>query len=143
MGVASTVEVVDHTGLRVAQDPIANLVRAVLEAEGVAGNVVVAFVDEAAITGLNARFRDVTEPTDVLSFCYADGEGEVVVCPAVVRRYAEEDGADPGNRLAWTVLHGTLHLLGYDHERDRGEMRQRERELLEKLDPSVAAVSYP
>ena len=59
--------------------------------------------------------------------------GEVVICPSLVRRYALEEGLTPGRQLGWTVVHGTLHLLGYDHEHDRGEMRAREQVLLECL----------
>ena len=59
--------------------------------------------------------------------------GEVVICPALVRRYAAEAGTTSGYQLGWTVVHGMLHLLGYDHEQDRGEMRPREQVLLERL----------
>lgn len=163
------VEVVDRVGLGEPQGPVTGLVEAVLKAEGVAGAVVVAFVDEVAIAGLNARFRGLEEATDVLSFRYADDDagwpeqpcagleattdscrsghaadlGEVIVCPAVVQRYAQEEGAAPGRRLAWTILHGVLHLVGYDHEGDNGEMRDREQALLGELDQFVRAVSSP
>lgn len=69
--------------------------------------------------------------------------GEVIVCPAVVQRYARSDGVDPGQQLAWTLVHGTLHLVGYDHERDEGEMREREKALLKGFDPLVRAISFP
>ena len=59
--------------------------------------------------------------------------GEVVICPAVVERYAAEEGNTLAYQLGWTVVHGVLHLLGYDHEDDNGEMRVRERELLSEL----------
>ncbi len=135
-----------------------DLVEAVLDAEGVAGMVTVAFVGEEAIAELNTRYRGLDEPTDVLSFSSAADDawpdqqdsdavaepvrdlGEMVVCPAVVRRYAEEDG-DPERQLGWTLMHGVLHLVGYDHERDDGEMRERERVLLGDLDQEVRAVS--
>ena len=61
------------------------------------------------------------------------GLGEVVVCASVVTRYAREDGVDGAEQLAWTIVHGVLHLLGYDHEVDHGEMRDRERALLPEL----------
>ncbi len=156
------VEVVTSPGLGALEAPVAWLVRATLEAEGVGAAVVVAFVDEEAIALLNRRYRGITGPTDVLSFCYAGdagawsaasalsawpGEeegfpaGEIAVCPAVVRRYSEEEGDDPGRRLAWTIVHGVLHLVGYDHETDHGEMRRREQELLLEMEESVLAVA--
>lgn len=163
------VEVVDRMGFGHDQAPVAGLVEAVMAAERASGTVVIAFVDESEIAGLNACYRGLDEPTDVLSFSYidADGEwpvqlsappgvdvdisdddrlpdlGEVVVCPAVVLRYALEDGDDPARRLAWAVLHGVLHLVGYDHEHDNGEMREREQALLGELDRLVRAFSYP
>ncbi len=67
--------------------------------------------------------------------------GEIAVCPVVVRRYSEQEGDDAGRRFAWTVVHGVLHLVGYDHEADDGEMRLREQELLLELEESVLVVA--
>jgi rRNA maturation RNase YbeY len=141
-----TVEVVDPDGLGPAPGPVAALVRAVLEAEAATGAVVVAFVHEAEIEELNSRYR-VPEATDVLSFGNAEAEerwpdtsaqpelGEIIVCPAVVGRYAIEEGVPETKQMGWTLVHGVLHLLGYDHETDQGEMRAREQELLAHLAP--------
>lgn len=149
----SSVEVVDQVGLGLAPDSVIDLVTAVLQAEHALGSIVVAFVDEHAIEELNARYRS-PEVTDVLSFRYADESGqwegvssctelgEVVVCPAVVWRYAIEEGASGTGRLGWTLIHGVLHLLGYDHEADHGEMRAREQELLGCLAPLMDRLSW-
>ena len=153
------VEVVDETDLGVPTDRLAELVRAVLEREEAEGAIVVALVEEQAIAELNGRDRGLPEPTDVLSYCAEDGDvewpgafdgegvppdlGEVIVCPAVVSRYAKEGDSEPGRQLAWTVVHGVLHVLGYDHERDDGEMRLREQALLEELGPLARALSLP
>ncbi len=159
-----TVDVVDRTGLVRDHGAVRGLVEAVLAAEGLSGEVAVAFVDEEAIARLNERYRDAEEPTDVLSFDdlpstgpgdgpWPGGEaggagtsgvevaGELVVCPQVVVRYAAEAGRDPRAQLGWTVIHGVLHLAGYDHETDRGEMREREQELLLRLDGEVGALA--
>ena len=149
------VEVVTPPGLEPLAGPAADLVKAVLAAEGARGSVVVAFVDEGTIAELNARYRDREEPTDVLSFRRADGEadwpepcrkgsaelGELGVCLPVVRRYAGEEGGDPGRQLGWTLIHGVLHLLGYDHEDDDGHMRGRETSLLLLLARQVRAIA--
>lgn len=151
------VEVVTPPELKRLGGLVGDLARAVLEAEGVRGAVVVAFVDEGYITGLNGRFRNLTEPTDVLSFRQADSDvdwpgpsrkgspdlGEVAVCLEVVRRYAQEEGGDLGTRLGWTLVHGILHLLGYDHENDDGmnRMHEREQTLLQMLERRVKALS--
>ncbi|OFW57470.1 MAG: rRNA maturation RNase YbeY [Actinobacteria bacterium RBG_16_64_13] len=131
---------------------MSDLVAAALEAEGASGAVVVAFIEEQAMAVLNARYRGVDEPTDVLSFRSEEGEagwpksrtgpdlGEIVVCPSVVRRYAEEEDAVFGAQLGWTLIHGVLHLLGYDHEKDDGGMRRREQGLLVELVVAVRAL---
>lgn len=142
-------------GKRGARRAVRDLVRAVMASEDVGGSVAIAFLDETEMAGLNERFRGSSGPTDVLSFSNDDGEGEwpdpagrktkdvgeVVVCPAVVERYAQEDDGDPETQMGWTILHGVLHLLGYDHEEDEGEMRARERSLLVELDSKIRAAS--
>lgn len=161
-------EIVDETGIGCSEAAVIEVVRKVLENEDVEGAVAIVCVDEDSMTELNGRYRGVYEPTDVLSFAYTgdsdwpqlpspqvprehahadegDGAltdlGEVIICPAVVRRYAEEDGREAGLQLGWSVVHGVLHLLGHDHDRDRGEMRRREQELLGELGPAMSALS--
>jgi probable rRNA maturation factor len=147
------VDVVDSTGLAGDRDAVKGLAEAVLEAEGVSGEVAIAFVDEASITELNGRYRESQVSTDVLAFVYAPEpswpseagsggvDGEVVVCPQVVIRYAGEEGRDPAAQLGWTLIHGVLHLAGYDHETDQGEMRERECCLLQQFGALVQHLS--
>jgi probable rRNA maturation factor len=151
------VDVVDDTGLVPDHEAVKRLVEAVLNEEGISGEVAVAFVDEASIAELNGRYRDLGLPTDVLSFDYgANGgsgadwpggsgdegvNGELVVCPQVVMRYAAEERRDPASQLGWTLVHGALHLAGYDHEIDQGEMREREQRLLEMFAGAIRLLS--
>jgi probable rRNA maturation factor len=144
----------------VALEALVALSTRVLEAEGARGGAEVSllFVDEATITELNERFLSHEGPTDVLSFPLEDeplgsgrtpdaggtgpGEeleeevpdllGDVVVCPKVAQANAARDGVVYEDELALLVVHGTLHLLGWDHERDdeATAMEARERELL-------------
>lgn len=161
------VELTDLRSLREPEDSqpifsgawgaITALAEAVLEVEGFRGAVTLAMVDESTMADLNQRFRGVKSATDVLSFHYEAEEddwplvfaeeenniGEVVLCPAVIERYAREEGIEPGRRLAWSVVHGLLHLAGYDHEQDQGEMAQREEELLSRFEELVAGVTIP
>jgi probable rRNA maturation factor len=148
-----SVDVVDDTGLVADPKAIRRLVRAALRAEGATGEVAVAFVYETTMARLNSRYRDVEGLTDVLAFDYSSGSdwpgqagtegvaGEIVVCPQVVIRFASEEHRDPGPQLGWTLIHAALHLAGYDHETDQGEMRERERRLLQQLDGLVRLVS--
>ncbi len=139
------VEVLDQAGCGLSSRAVADIVAQVMEAEGVQGLVSVVLVDEATIAGLNAAYRDLAHATDVLSFLEEPDEaawlepdarrslGEIVVCPDVVARYAEEDGVPYVHQLGWTLVHGALHLLGYDHECDQGQMRARESQLVQRF----------
>lgn len=99
-------------------------------------------VDEAEITVLNHRFRGQDRPTNVLSFPVGDMPGmevsllgDVVVCAPVVRRQAREQRKSERAHWAHMVVHGTLHLLGYDHvtPADAEEMEQIEKAVLDSF----------
>jgi probable rRNA maturation factor len=55
--------------------------------------------------------------------------GDIAIAPATARRYAKKNGRSLNNELRVLILHGVLHLLGYDHETDRGEMNRFERKM--------------
>jgi probable rRNA maturation factor len=95
------------------------------------GAVSVAFVDDAVIRDLNREYRSKDDATDVLSFPGDEpGElGEIVIAAGVCRRQATEAGHAFGTEARVLALHGLLHLLGYDHERDRGTMARLEARL--------------
>ena len=96
--------------------------------------------DDKTIRELNQRFRDIDKATDVLSF--PDGDelpsgrrflGEVVISLDSARQQAEALGHSEVRELCELALHGTLHLLGYDHVRDHGEMNEIELKLRREL----------
>ncbi|MDZ4177954.1 MAG: rRNA maturation RNase YbeY [Coriobacteriia bacterium] len=103
----------------------------------------VAVVDLAEMSALNARYRGVEGPTDVLSFgcddpCPVGGDepvtlGDVVIAPEVAVRQAAELGHTVEEELDLLLVHGILHLLGYDHEEDDAArvMEERQQELLD------------
>jgi probable rRNA maturation factor len=140
-----TVEGAEGHGLDPAA--LAALALALLAAEGIDGECAlgIAFVDEGEMRALNAEHRGLDEVTDVLAFPL-DGRdelpaelerqlGDVVVCHAQALRQAAEAGVEPLAELRTLVLHGLLHLLGYDHEVDAGEMLARQAELSSALPP--------
>jgi probable rRNA maturation factor len=102
-------------------------------AEEVLGDreVVVALVDDATIAELNQRFLGEEGPTDVLSF----PQGEIVVSAETALREAQERGIPPLHELILYVVHGALHLKGFDDRRseERRRMRREERRILERL----------
>ena len=121
--------------------------RVVLEGEGVrACKITLAFVDNAHIHRLNKQFLQHDEPTDVLTFPYTDPdakslEGEVVIGYEVAKEYAADRGHEVGLELLLYVIHGCLHLCGYDDTEDAStiEMRAKERVYLKLLGlPDIA-----
>jgi probable rRNA maturation factor len=106
---------------------LASLAERTLRAEGrTEGELSLSFVEPAEMERLHVRFMDEPGPTDVLSFPL-DEEGligDVVVCPVEAARNREDLGAE----LRLLVVHGVLHLLGYDHqtEEDRRVMWDRQ-----------------
>ena len=126
---------------------VREVVRAVLDGEDVAdAELSVAFVDNATIHALNKRYLDHDEPTDVLSFPLSEPgarklSGELVIGAEVARAQAAERGHDVQAELALYVIHGLLHLCGYDDQTDEGaaEMRRMERHYLRELGlPDIA-----
>jgi probable rRNA maturation factor len=121
--------------------------RAVLTGEGVReSKVSLAFVDDATIAGVNKRFLDHDGPTDVITFPLSGRgarklEGEVVIGVEVAKRESEARGHDVNTELCLYVIHGVLHLCGYEDESQNGaaEMRRKEREYLRRLNlPDIA-----
>ena len=98
------------------------------------GAVAVALVSDARVRQLNARYRGKNSATDVLSFAAEEPGflGEVVIASGVARRQARQAGHTVQVELRVLALHGLLHLLGYDHERDDGRMARVERRLRRK-----------
>jgi probable rRNA maturation factor len=99
----------------------------------------VSVVGPAESRRLNARFRGRDQPTNVLSFPVAEipvptfGEprplGDLVICPQVLRTEAREQRKSLRAHWAHLVVHGSLHLIGYDHERDTDAQRMERREI--------------
>jgi len=122
----------------------------------------VCFVTDAQIAKWNAAYRGKNKPTDVLSFPIDDGArrkkgnvraamhesqglkhssftsltsylGDIAIAPAVARRNARLYGRTLDQELRILILHGILHLMGYDHETDTGQMDRREKRLRRSL----------
>lgn len=131
-------------------------------------DVNVVFVGDALMRRLNQAYRNINAPTDVLSFVYFvlpspydhtparreawffnrpatafPGErpllGEVVIATPTARRYAERHTLTFAEEIQRLVIHGVIHLCGYDHETDAGQMTRLERRLRRRLLASPAA----
>jgi probable rRNA maturation factor len=132
-----TVDLLNKQDLRADLEDLADLALRTLKAEGVAdGELSITLVTEEEIAELHGRYMDEPEATDVLSFPQDEGPagkgqptvlGDVVICPAVASR----QNADLDAELRLLLVHGILHLLGYDHEEEeeRREMWDRQEAL--------------
>ena len=112
----------------------------VVPAEG--AGMTVAFVSDRQMRGLNRRWRGKRGTTDVLSFPAEQDEferqagatlGDVVISVEQAARQAREHGLTFENEIEQLILHGLLHLCGYDHETDSGEMNRVELRLRRRL----------
>jgi len=104
------------------------------------GQVTVLLTTDAALRNLNRRFRGKNKPTDVLSFPAANllqstkpAERDIAISVETARRQAVEQGHALSIELKVLILHGLVHLAGYDHESDTGQMHRRERQLRARL----------
>jgi probable rRNA maturation factor len=138
--------------VRPARPPLESFLRRAKNELGLEkASLTVCLVSDAEIARMNQTFRKKKGPTDVLSFPMSvrrrparlrrgsktvkDGEylGDIAICPATARRYAKKNGRKLSSELQVLILHGLLHLLGYDHETDGGEMDRMERKLRVRL----------
>ena len=100
-----------------------------------AGDVELVFVNDDEMRKINREHRGIDKATDVLSCPYeqvAGGlMGSVVISTDTASRVASELGHNIECEIALLFLHGVLHILGYDHEIDNGQMREKEKEVIE------------
>jgi probable rRNA maturation factor len=142
-----TIEVVNRQRLsRVDRDRLAELASETLSALGRANaEVTLVLVRDPAIRKLNRRFRGKDTATDVLSFPASDQReenaavvereslGDVVISTDTAVKQARDAGYSLERELSELVIHGVLHLCGYDHENDNGKMNRVELRLRRKL----------
>ena len=113
------------------------------QATGLRGAVNVLVTTSVAVRSLNRRFRGKDKATDVLSFPApasrsASGSGpvlagDIVICAEIAKKSAAGLGHSASEEVKVLALHGVLHLAGFDHERDNGEMARREAKLRRTL----------
>lgn len=136
------IQVAPHLGAKVDEVALRRLAAEVLSQEEVAEQTELSLIitDDEALRELNRRFRGVDAPTDVLSFGAGTEEhfvsapegppylGDVVISYQRALAQAEELGQAAGSELKLLVVHGILHLLGYDHQEEAAARKMRERE---------------
>ena len=140
------IEVLNRQRLRqIDRNRAARLSRVVLDRIGRPDAVLtITFTRDRAMRRLNRDYRGIDKATDVLSFAYHEGEeapvgdetrhiGDIVISVETAERYARELDLSFDREIEHLVIHGALHLAGYDHETDNGEMKKLERKLRRDL----------
>jgi len=141
------IEVVNRQRLSaIERGQVERVARATLAAIGRAHcSLTIAFVRDRAIRGLNRTYRGKDRATDVLSFPATDAQtesttgemarflGDIVIATDTASAQAETARHSFAREVSELVIHGALHLCGYDHETDNGEMNRLERRLRRKL----------
>jgi probable rRNA maturation factor len=105
----------------------------------VKGEVAVLITSRRKVRELNRRFRRKDKPTDVLSFPAQTG-GDMAICAEIAGQNARRLGHSLGDEIKVLLLHGMLHLAGYDHETDSGEMAAVEARLRSRLKLPVSLI---
>jgi probable rRNA maturation factor len=102
---------------------------------GAGGPIAIALADDALLRELNRDFRRLDKPTNVLSFAASPGAGDVALAFETCRREARLQRKSFARHVRHLVVHGTLHLRGFDHETaaDAFAMEARERRVLRRL----------
>ncbi len=114
---------------------------------GLRGRVNVLVTTNSAMRSLNSQFRGKNKPTDVLSFPSLSANriptalaGELAISAEIAAANAARLGHPPAAEVKVLVLHGILHLAGYDHERDNGSMARKEAKLRRALNLPLALI---
>ncbi len=136
------VKVINLTNFSVEEDSLVKLAKNILKEENVGrGSIDIILVGREDIKGMNKDYRNIDKETDVLSFSLREADknfidplnedkvGDVVICPDFVK----ENSNDFKKELKKVLIHGILHLLGYDHEKNIDEARIMERKTNEYL----------
>ena len=149
------VEVSDARGRKLSGPDVAGLSPWLSRAAppGARGHVTIALVSDAVMRRLNRQYRGVDKATDVLSFAAAGLPtvalakvgflGDLAIARGVAARQAREQGHALRVEIRVLALHGLLHLLGYDHEVDAGEMARLEERLRRRAGIPTGLISRP
>jgi len=125
--------------------PLERFVRRACRTVKLAGSVDVLITNDREMRTLNKRYRGKDLATDVISFPSAPGlpgklAGDLAISADIASRNAKEFGHAVAEEIKILILHGVLHLAGYDHERDGGQMARKERRLRAELGLPVGLI---
>lgn len=131
---------IDDEEFKVEQKFYLDKLEQVIKELDIRGNIVIKLGSKEEAQELNSRYLQKDYPTDVLSFPFNEEVpeegfylGDIFVCFPIAEEQAKENGLTLAEELLTLMVHGILHLAGYDHETDAGEMEKLQEQLLEKI----------
>jgi len=134
------IEINNLAKARISERRVGQILRqglVVLQEENRKGTISVAFLDEPRIKQLNHDYRRISQVTDVLTFgdLRQDEQGEILLCWPAIRRQAKYFRHSPQEELKFILIHGLLHLFGYDHRKgtDKKIMEKKAEEIEKKI----------
>jgi probable rRNA maturation factor len=126
------IEINNLTAVQIEEELLKKIAQKVLERESASWrkketNLSIALVGQRKIRELNKKYRGKDRITDVLAFPNKEmGLGEIVICPREVKKNAKKFSSVFEKELAQVLIHGILHLLGYDHEKSEAQAQKME-----------------
>ncbi|MDD5359915.1 MAG: rRNA maturation RNase YbeY [Sulfurovaceae bacterium] len=120
------IDIENETDTQINYTLLENIVNSIISQD-----VEIILTDNSTIQGYNRQYRDIDKPTDVLSFPIEnitgyEPAGTVIISLEYAKNISDELGHSLDEEVALLLIHGLLHLSGYDHEIDNGEMRDKE-----------------
>jgi len=131
------IEVNNLTFEKIKKKKAVEVIKEVLNKERKRKKISLVFLSSEEIKKINKKYRKKNQATDVLSFLYEDDFGEIAVCPEVIKKNAKKLKSSYNKELIRVLIHGVLHLLGYDHKGSREKaqiMNQKEKRYLSILE---------
>jgi len=130
--IAFMIELDNRTSLGVNEQLLARITKTLTKKD-----IELIVTNDDEMRSINSEFRGIDKPTDVLSFPYEDMPmsplGSIVISSSHVQEKAQEFSHTNDDEFTLLFIHGILHLLGFDHEVDNGEMRAKEKKLIEQF----------
>lgn len=107
-----TISIINQTKGKLPRLPFANIKNKIL---GKKYELSIVFLEDKEIKKINKKYRGKNKPTNVLSFSLTEYSGEILLAPDVIKKEAPKFGMNIKNFTGFLIIHGMLHLLGFDH----------------------------
>ena len=123
------IQINNLTPVKISEGKFKKIVKFILRKEkrDPKSEISIAIVNNQKIRSLNKKYRNKDKATDVLSFTYSQSKnnlsGEIIICPQIIKKNLKDLGENFQKELEKVLIHGTLHVLGYDHEKSIREKK--------------------